>query len=83
MNIAFSKLRENTKSILLAIERNESVILTYRGRKKAMIVPCANIGTRPSIKDCPAFGMWDDRKDMDNVEEYVKSLRKGRFFSLS
>jgi hypothetical protein len=25
-----------------------------------------------------SFGMWKDRKDMDDVESYVRNLRKGR-----
>ena len=24
------------------------------------------------------FGMWKDRDDMENVEQYIKNLRKGR-----
>jgi antitoxin (DNA-binding transcriptional repressor) of toxin-antitoxin stability system len=80
MNATFLDLRKNTKNILSAIERNESVTLTYRGRKKALIIPCEDSKTRPSIKDCAAFGMWDDREDMENVEAYVRNLRKGRTF---
>jgi hypothetical protein len=25
-----------------------------------------------------SFGMWEDRQDMDDVESYVRTLRKGR-----
>ncbi|GHU43066.1 hypothetical protein FACS1894190_13160 [Spirochaetia bacterium] len=25
-----------------------------------------------------SFGMWKDRKDMDDVESYVRNMRKGR-----
>jgi hypothetical protein len=25
-----------------------------------------------------SFGMWEDRQDMDDVEAYVRNLRKGR-----
>jgi len=80
MNATFLDLRKNTKNILSAIERNESVTLTYRGRRKAMIVPCDDSNARPSIKDCAAFGMWNDREDMENVEGYVRNLRRGRTF---
>ena len=78
MNTTFSDLRKNAKNILESIERNESVTLTYRGRKKALIIPCRDSKARPSIKDCPAFGMWDDREDMENVQNYVRNLRKRR-----
>jgi antitoxin (DNA-binding transcriptional repressor) of toxin-antitoxin stability system len=78
MNTTFSDLRKNTKNILAAIERHEPVTLTYRGCKKALIIPCRDRKARPSIKDCPAFGMWNDREDMENVQTYVRNLRKRR-----
>ena len=31
-----------------------------------------------SVKDHEAFGMWRDRKDMADVDVYVRNLRKGR-----
>lgn len=80
MNATFLDLRKNTKKILSAIERNEPVTLTYRGHKKALIIPCDDSNARPSIKDCTAFGMWNDRDDMENVEGYVRNLRQGRTF---
>ena len=36
--------------------------------------------TRTSIKDTPAFGMWANRKDMDDPARYVRELRKPRTF---
>ena len=30
----------------------------------------------------PAFGMWADRKDMDNPTEWVQNLRRGRYRDL-
>lgn len=35
---------------------------------------------RVSIKDTPAFGMWADRKDMEDPASYVRELRKPRTF---
>ncbi len=80
MDATFFDLRKQPKKILSAIERNESVTLTYRGHKKAIIVPCSSSRKRPSISQCPATGMWDDREDMENVDSFVRNLRKGRSF---
>jgi hypothetical protein len=54
-------------------------MLSYRGKKTAMIVPCSVEHSKSSAANHPAFGMWADRKDLDNVNEFVRNLRKGRF----
>ncbi len=79
MNVTVLDLRKNMKKIMSAIEHNEPVTLIYRGRKKAMIVPCSDEHLKTSAAEHPAFGMWADRKDMDNVNELVRNLRQGRF----
>jgi len=79
MKITVRDLQKNMKGIMAAIERNEEVILTYRGHAKAVIVPYPNSAAAISASDHPAFGMWADRNDMNNVETYVQSLRTGRF----
>ncbi len=79
MNATVLDLRENMKKIMSAIEHNEPVTLSYRGRKTAMIVPCAAGHSNSSAANHPAFGMWADRKDMDNVDEFVRNLRKWCF----
>jgi prevent-host-death family protein len=72
-------LRRNTRSILAALARNERVTLTNRGRRQAVIVPCAN-QSRPSAAEHAAFGLWKDRDDLSDVAEHVRQLRKGRSF---
>lgn len=72
-------LRKNMKDVIAALNRNEKVTLTYRGRKKAIIVPCEDNKTNASTANHLAFGMWKERKDISEVEDYVRTLRKGRF----
>jgi prevent-host-death family protein len=74
-------LRRNPKKILDAIERNETVTLSKRGREVAMIVPKQSPHAA-SIKDSPAFGIWKDRTDMEDPAHYVRELRKGRFHAI-
>jgi antitoxin (DNA-binding transcriptional repressor) of toxin-antitoxin stability system len=71
-------MRRNPKKILDAIERNETVTLTNRGKSVARIEPLRQ-AERPSIKDQAIFGMWADRDDMSDPVAYVRALRKGRF----
>ena len=80
MNATFSDLRHRTKAILEALERNEPVTLSYRGKLKGIIRPIgAKRAKEMSIADHPAFGMWKDREDMKDVNEYVRKLRKRRY----
>jgi prevent-host-death family protein len=72
-------LRRKTGDILAALDRNERVTLTKRGRKTAVIVPL-NGETRLSAATHAAFGMWRDREDLADVAGYVRALRKGRSF---
>jgi len=72
-------LRKNMKDVIAALNRNEKVTLTYRGRKKAIIVPCNDEKKNVSSTDHQAFGIWQDREDIADVGDYVRTLRKGRF----
>lgn len=79
MNATVLDLRKNMKKIMLALDHSEPVTLTFRGKPKAMIVPCSDKTAKASAAAHPAFGMWADRKDLDNVDEFVRNMRKGRF----
>jgi prevent-host-death family protein len=80
MNATVLDLRKNMKSVLAAIERNEHVTLTYRGRKKAVIVPYRETKKEQSVNQHAAFGMWRDRDEVADVDAHVRELRRGRQF---
>lgn len=80
MQASFVELRTKANEILQAIERNETVTLLYRGRPKAVIKPIVDRETPPmKAEDHPAFGMWKDRDDLENVDAAVRAMRRGRF----
>ncbi len=79
MKATLLDMRRNPGRILDAIERNETVTLSKRGREIASIVPKRQAKGALSITSSPAFGMWKDRQDLDNPVEYVRRQRKGRF----
>ena len=70
------ELRFHTKELLESVSRGEEVIITYRGKPLAKLVPI-----KKSKKDLQEteelFGIWKD-KDIDDVNSYVRNLRKGR-----
>jgi antitoxin (DNA-binding transcriptional repressor) of toxin-antitoxin stability system len=81
MDASILDLRRNMKKVVAAIGRNERVTLTCRGKKTAVIVPCADEKSAPmSVASHPAFGMWSGRKDIGNVADFTRILRKGRSF---
>lgn len=82
MKATILDLRRRLGKILEAIERNETVTLSKRGREIAIIVPKASARRRSSIRENPAFGIWKEREEMKDPTEYVRSLRKGRFNDL-
>jgi len=80
MRASILDLRRRMAEVLRALERNEPVVILYRGREKAILLPKVSPRQAPiSAKDHAAFGMWSDREDMKNVAAYVQRLRKGRF----
>lgn len=68
-------LRYKMKDILRAIDRGETVTVTYRGKEKARLVPIASEKPKMKVEDHPACGMWKDREDMKDPVEWVRKLR--------
>jgi prevent-host-death family protein len=77
MQSTAKELRFHTKEILNSVHRGEEVIITFRGKPYAKIVPL-----KESKKDKDSkkelFGIWRNRKDIRDVNEYVRNLRRGR-----
>jgi PHD/YefM family antitoxin component YafN of YafNO toxin-antitoxin module len=65
--------------ILRALARREPVTILYRGEKRGVLLPA---GPSPSpagkVKDHPAFGMWKEREDLEDVEAAVRKIRESR-----
>lgn len=52
----------------------------YAQRNAMKLIQNFGLGMpKKSWKDTQLFGMWADRKDMDDPSEYVRELRKPRF----
>jgi prevent-host-death family protein len=81
MKATAKDLRVHSKGLLDAVSKGEDVVITFRGKPCARLVPYeeADKTTVPDNKD-ELFGIWADRVDIESVEEYMQNLRKGRFF---
>ncbi len=63
-----------------AIERGEEVVITYRGKPKARIIPISDSKNRKiDLQSHPAFGMWKDNDKVKDIDKYIRTIRKGRY----
>ena len=72
------ELRFNSKNLLDVVSRGEEVIITYRGKPCAKLIPLKETD-KNVLKPDPLFGIWKDQQNVKNVDKYVRKLRKGRF----
>ena len=80
MEASVLDLRKKMREVLTAIDRHETVTLTHRGKRRAVIVPWSQTGkTKVRTADLAAFGMWSDRPEMTDPSAYVENIRKPRF----
>ena len=77
MRATAKELRVNAKELLDTVSRGEEVIITYRGKPRAKLVPIGNEQSNKSAGD-ELFGIWKDNDGLKNVENYVQNLRQGR-----
>jgi prevent-host-death family protein len=79
MKATAKDLRFHSKELLETVTRGEEVVITYRGKPCARLVPYQKEGMRRQQDANSLFGIWKDHEMSQNVEGYVRSLRKGRF----
>jgi antitoxin (DNA-binding transcriptional repressor) of toxin-antitoxin stability system len=78
MTFTAKELRFNVSMLFDVLEKGDSVLITYRGKTKAKLVPFED---EPLDKTPDKlFGLWKER-EMD-VEKTVREMRKGRDFGL-
>lgn len=76
MKATAKDLRFHSRELLDTVNRGEEVVITFRGKPCAKLVPFQKA---KKTKEDLLFGIWKDNDDVLNVEEYVRNLRKGRF----
>ena len=77
MQATAKDLRFHSTELLNTVKRGEEVIITYRGKPCAKLVPIDE-EIKPVIQS-ELFGIWKDNNQTENVENYVRNFRKGRF----
>lgn len=77
MKATAKDLRFHSKELLDSVKRGEEVVITFRGRPCAKLIPYNE--KKDEIIKNELYGIWKDNDIVQNVEEYVKGMRKGRF----
>ena len=77
MKATTKDLRFRTKELLETVSRGEEVVITYRGKPCAKLIPFEKENGKNTQNDL--FGMWKDHDKFSNVNDYVGSIRKERF----
>ena len=79
MKATAKDLRFHSKELLDTARRGEEVLITYRGKPYAKLVPVTGeLNLADSVKN-NLFGIWSDYTETEDVVGYVDNLRKGRF----
>ena len=78
MTITAKELRFQTSMLFELLEKGEEILITYRGKAKAKLVPCDR--STATQKSDAMFGMQKD-KEMD-VDQTVRQMRAGRSFDI-
>ena len=77
MKATAKDLRFHSKELLDTVSRGEEVIITYRGKSCAKLVPYNEGNDKKMFKDT-LFGIWKDNEKVKDIDEYVRELRKSR-----
>ncbi|MGM0417848.1 MAG: type II toxin-antitoxin system Phd/YefM family antitoxin [Thermodesulfobacteriota bacterium] len=64
----------NSKGLLNAVGRGEEVIITFRGKPCARLIPYEE--KQGNTAENELFGIWKDNDNIDNVSDYVRGLKK-------
>ena len=77
MKATAKDLRFRSKELIDSVNRGEEVVITFRGKPCAKLIPYQEIKKQTGKNEL--FGIWKDNDIVQNAEEYVRNLRKGRF----
>lgn len=69
-------LRVRTAALLDEVRRGQEVVITHRGKSVAVLAPVRRMKRKEFLP--VGFGMWCDRREMQDVERWVNKLRAPR-----
>lgn len=76
MKATAKDLRFQTNDLLNTVKRGEEVIISYHGKPCAKLTPLDDTNDSEDINEL--FGIWQDNTNIEDVNQYIRTLRKGR-----
>lgn len=80
MKITTKELRIQPGRIIDQVVNGQDIVVTFRGKALARIIPIAEKATVQEQEEISIFGMWKERSNESSVEATVREIRKGRQF---
>ena len=77
MKATAKDLRFHAKELLESVRRGEEIVITFRGKPCAKLVPFDD--KKNKRHESGLFGIWRDYELTKDVDAYVRTLRRGRF----
>ena len=77
MKATAKDLRFHSRELLDTVNRGEEVIITFRGKPCAKLIPYKE--KKSEGENNELFGIWKDNDQIQDIDQYVRGLRKGRY----
>ena len=77
MKATVKDLRFHSRELLDTVSRGEEVIITFRGKLCVKLVPYQHA---KNVKEGKLFDMWKENYEIENVEEYIRNIRKRKLY---
>jgi len=78
MKATAKDLRFHSKELLDTARRGEEVLITFRGKPYAKLVPVTGEIDLATNLGNNLFGIWSDNSEVDNVQGFVDKARESR-----
>jgi prevent-host-death family protein len=78
MYVSTKELRLQPGRIIDQVVNGEEIVVTFRGKALARIVPVRSEKPESEDADEGIFGMWSSHDQEDSVDEMVRKIRQGR-----
>jgi len=80
MEVSTKELRIQPGKIIDQVVNGEEITVTFRGKALAKIIPYKGRVNSIENEDISIFGLWKDHDLAENVDDYIRNIRKGRQF---
>jgi prevent-host-death family protein len=80
MKVSTKELRLQPGRIIDQVVNGEEIVVTFRGKALARIVPIQSEEPESADTEDSIFGMWRDPDQEDSVDTVVRRFRQGRHF---